>query len=79
MLIVGLFVLLLDYILLKTETYIINCNDDSIVFILMDRWKFAIIIILSVFSILLYFKIKSTIKKFCFKNQEKLYRTINII
>ena len=43
----------------------------------MDRWKFTIIIILSFFSILLYFKIKSKIKKFCFKSQEKLYNLIN--
>ena len=77
LLIVGLIVLLLDFIFYKTEIYIINCYDESIVFILMDRWKFTIIIILSLFSILLYFKIKSKIKKFCFKNQEKLYDLIN--
>ena len=76
-LIVGLIVLLLDFIFYETEIYIINCSDESVVFILMDRWKFTIIIILSFFSILLYFKIKSKIKKFCFKNQEKLYDLIN--
>ena len=77
LLIIGLFVLLLDYIFYKTDIYTIDWEDNSVVFILMDRWKFTIIIFLSLFSIILYFKIKSKIKKFCFKNQEKLYDLIN--
>ena len=52
-----------------------NCNDSTI-FIILGKWKSFIIIILSVISLALCYKIKKHIQKFCFKNQEKVYDLI---
>jgi hypothetical protein len=52
-------------------------NDDSAIFVLIDKWKFSAIFLLSLTSIILCILIKMKIKKFCFKNQEKLYSLIN--
>ena len=50
------------------------CNDSSI-FILIG-YKWIIIILFSIISIIFCFKINSKIQKFCFKSQEKLYNLI---
>ena len=50
--------------------------DDSTIFIIIGKWKSFIIIILSVISLALCYKIKKHIQKFCFKNQEKVYDLI---
>ena len=52
-----------------------NCNESTI-FIIIGKWKSFIIIILSVLSLVLCYKIKKNIQKFCFKNQEKVYDLI---
>ena len=51
------------------------CNDSSI-FILIAKWKSFFLIIISLISLIICQRIKSKIKKFAFKNQEKLYNII---
>ena len=46
------------------------------IFIIIGIWKSFVIIILSISSLVLCYKIKTKIQKFCFKNQEKLYDLI---
>ena len=74
--IIGIFTFSLDFFLYKLEVFDLE-NDDSAVFVLMDRWKFMAILLLSLTSITLCLLIKIKIKKFCFKYQEKLYNLIN--
>ena len=82
--IVGLLSLFIDFIIYnvvikggKSKKYNAYFTDESLIFILMTEWKSLIIIIICVFSIILCFKIKSKIKKFCFKKQEKLLNIID--
>ena len=51
-------------------------NTDS-PFTMNDKWKFALIILISLISIIICFIIKSRIKKFAFRSQEKLISIIN--
>ena len=81
--IVGLLVLFIDYLIYivfiregESKKYNAYFTDESLVFVLMPEWKSLIIIIICVLSIRFCFKIKSQIKRFCFKKQEKL---LNII
>ena len=74
--IIGILNLSLDLIFNKLEIFDLE-NDDSAIFVLMDKWKFAVIFMLSLASIILCLLIKKKIKTFCFKNQEKLYSLIN--
>ena len=81
--IVGLLVLFLDYLIYivfiregQSKKYNAYFTDESLIFVLMPEWKSLIIIIICVLSIRFCFKIKSQIKRFCFKKQEKL---LNII
>ena len=81
--IVGLLVLFLDYLIYivfiregESKKYNAYFTDESLIFVLMPEWKSLIIIIICVLSIRFCFKIKSQIKRFCFKKQEKL---LNII
>ena len=62
----------------NTGQKIINiyCNDSS-VFIIMSKRKPIMIVIISAINIFLYKKTCKTVSKFCFKNQEKLYRLIS--
>ena len=68
-----------DYIILYSNTNSTNGNNvnyytnDSIIFIILGKWKQFIIIILCIISLIFCFKTSSKMKKFCFKNQEKLY------
>ena len=81
--IVGLLVLFIDYLIYivfiregESKKYNAYFTDESLIFVLMPEWKSLIIIIICVLSIRFCFKIKSQIKRFCFKKQEKL---LNII
>ena len=74
--IMGLLAFALDLFLFKLGIFDFE-NDESAVFVLMDKWKFIAILILNLISIILCLLIKMKIKKFCFKNQEKLYSYIN--
>ena len=81
--IVGLLVLFIDYLIYivfiregQSKKYNAYFTDESLIFVLMPEWKSLIIIIICVLSIRFCFKIKSQIKRFCFKKQEKL---LNII
>ena len=51
------------------------CNISSLYIIL--NWKCFIIILFSFISLIFCYKIKSKIKKFCFKNQEKVLKLIS--
>ena len=74
-LIISLLVLVLDIALYdKDEEY---ASNDSIIFIIIGKWKSFLILIICILSLVLYYRIKSKIQKFCFKNQEKLYNVIS--
>ena len=51
------------------------CNYSSI-FILLGYWKPFFLIIISIISLVIYFKIKKKIQTFSFKNQDKLLEII---
>ena len=74
--IIGILTFSIDLLLFKLEIFDLE-NDHSAAFILMDKWKFAAVFLLSLASIILCILIKKKIKKFCFKKQEKLYSLIN--
>ena len=74
--IIGLIVLSADFTLYNLEVFTLE-NDESAIFVLMDKWKFVVISIISLMSIILCLIIKIKIKKFCFKKQDKLYSFIN--
>ena len=76
-------ILIIDYFSYKND--LININNDVInsvesslssIFTLLGKWKNFIIIILSILSLILLYKIKSKIQTFCFKYKEKLYNII---
>ena len=74
-LIISLIVFVLDIALYEEdEKY---ASNDSIVFIIIGKWKGFLVFILCILSLMLYFRINSKIQKFCFKNQEKLYDVIS--
>ena len=77
---------LTDYFLYSKDKYEIKKKDnkeksfyynDASVFILIAKWKSFCIAAFSLISIIVCFIIKRKIKKFCFKNQEKLYNVID--
>ena len=74
--IIGILTFTLDLIFNQLEIFDLE-NDNSAIFVLIDKWKFAVIFLLSLASIILCLLIKKKIKTFCFKKQEKLYRLIN--
>ena len=89
--IISIIILLIDVVLYIMDLYKIKdniktdannddkyyyCNDSSL-FIIISRWKPILIILISFISLILCMKTKSKIKKFCFKNEEKLYNLIS--
>ena len=89
--VISIIILLIDVVLYIMDLYKIKdniktdannddkyyyCNDSSL-FIIISRWKPILIILISFISLILCMKTKSKIKKFCFKNEEKLYNLIS--
>ena len=60
----------------KNDDIYYYCNNSSL-FIIISKWKPILIILISFISLILCMKTKSKIKKFCFKNEEKLYNLIS--
>ena len=77
-------IIIIDFFLYKSD-FFNNINNDVInnvesslssIFTLLGKWKNFIIIIISILSLVLLYKIKSKIQAFSFKYQEKLYNVI---
>ena len=77
-------ILIIDFFVYRNDFDKINDNDIinnvesnlSSIFTIFGKWKSFVIIILSILSLVLLYKIKSKIQTFCFKSQEKLYNVI---